>query len=272
MSIFSAIGSFVAGPFGALATTALSSVLGAAAASQRRKQAIKDQDNQFVRMRNAAQRAGFNPLTVMRNGGAQMFGSVPTFSKAAFMQDFVQQGYNAWTTHADNDPLKKYNQQVRELTIESMKSQIALDKAQTRGMIVPKLSNEALKIGVFGAPDKITSTPLVPGTGMTLDDIIDQTPPDVAVNKTSGGTYMSDRLGAALYPLKLPHGKGTIMVPWNPEDADIGAMIGGAFQYGALSAANQWGKFFDYIDEKRYDRIFKDGVARQRYPSVPQLK
>jgi hypothetical protein len=140
MSIFSAIGSFVAGPFGALASTALSSVLGAAAASQRRKQAIKDQDNQFVRMRNAAQKAGFNPLTVMRNGGAQMFGGVPTFSKAGFMQDFVQQGFNAWTTHADNDPLKKYNKEVRDLTIESMKSQIALDKAQRRS------------IGVLSAP------------------------------------------------------------------------------------------------------------------------
>ena len=42
--------------------------LGSSAASyysakEQRKQAKKDQANQFVRMRNAAQRAGFNPLT-----------------------------------------------------------------------------------------------------------------------------------------------------------------------------------------------------------------
>jgi hypothetical protein len=135
MSIFSALGSFVAGPFGALAGTAVSALLGARAASDQRKQMISDQENQFVRMRNAATKAGFNPLTVMRNGGAQMFGGVPTFSKAGFMQQFVQQGYNAWTTHADNDPLKEYNKKVRDLTLESMKSNIALNKAQVTNLM-----------------------------------------------------------------------------------------------------------------------------------------
>lgn len=135
MSIFSALGSFIAGPFGGIAATAVSALLGAKAASDQRKQMISDQDNQFVRMRNAATKAGFNPLTVMRNGGAQMFGGVPTFSKAGFMQQFVQQGYNAWTTHADNDPLKQYNEKVRDLTLESMKSNIALNKAQVTNLM-----------------------------------------------------------------------------------------------------------------------------------------
>jgi hypothetical protein len=59
-----------------------------------------------------------------------MFGGVPTFSKAGFMQQFVQQGYNAWTTHPDNDPLKKYNEEVRKLTLEGMRTNIKLSKAQ----------------------------------------------------------------------------------------------------------------------------------------------
>jgi hypothetical protein len=152
MSIFSAIGSFVAGPFGALASTALSSVLGAAAASQRRKQAIKDQDNQFVRMRNAAEKAGFNPLTVMRNGGAQMFGGVPTFSKAGFMQNFVQQGYNAWTTHADNDPLKKYNDEVRELSKRQTQASIDNMIANT---VYTRKQTAALGSDAFDAPQSV---------------------------------------------------------------------------------------------------------------------
>lgn len=135
MSIFGKIGAFIAGPYGALAATAASALLGARAASDQRKQVIADQDNQFVRMRNAATKAGFNPLTVLRSGGAQMFGGVPTFSKAGFMQQFVQQGYNAWTTHSDNDPLKEYNQKVRDLTLESMKSNIALNKAQVTNLM-----------------------------------------------------------------------------------------------------------------------------------------
>jgi hypothetical protein len=131
MALGSLLG-FVTGPFGALAATGLSALLGAKAAKQKRKQTISDQDKQFVRMRDAAEKAGFNPLTVMRSGGAQMFGGVPTFSKAAFMQDFVQKGYNAFVTHPDNDPLKKYNDEVRKLTLQGMKSQISLDKSIIR--------------------------------------------------------------------------------------------------------------------------------------------
>lgn len=134
MAIFSALGSFVAGPFGGIAASAVSALLGARAAREQRKQTIADQDNQFVRMRNAATKAGFNPLTVLRNGGAQMFGGVPTFSKAGFMQQFVQQGYNAWTTHPANDPLKKYNDEIRRL--EKSQRQADLDLTPLRGKLM----------------------------------------------------------------------------------------------------------------------------------------
>ena len=75
--------------------------------------------------------------------------------------------------------------------------------------------------------------------GKTLDDVLAQTPMDIAVMKTADNTYVSDRLGASLHPIVGPN--GTVMnVPWDPQDADLGAIAGGVLQYGALSAI-EWG-------------------------------
>jgi hypothetical protein len=77
------IGGLSAGAKLSMASSVVSGLSSYAAAKAQRKQAIADQDNQYVRMRNAAQRAGFNPLTVMRATGGQGFTGLPVISKAA---------------------------------------------------------------------------------------------------------------------------------------------------------------------------------------------
>lgn len=257
MSIWSKIGSFVAGPFGAIAATAVSSLLGAKAAREQRKQTISDQDNQFVRMRNAATKAGFNPLTVLRSGGGQMFGGVPTFSKAGFMQQFVQQGYNAWATHPENDPLKKHYDEIRRLEKEQRQVTLAIDKLQLANLKKPSVNNQlvgsSIKSGANATEIKVTNTgsitkeTLVPGTGKTLDEIFEEQPVDNRVVKTGDGSYTNDIMSAALYPLVTPGGN-VIYVPWNPEDADVGAIAGGAAQYGGL-------KIYDKIKGFSWDSL-----------------
>jgi hypothetical protein len=110
------------GAAGASATT--QAIVGAAAsymtAKQQRKQAIKDQDLQFVRMRNAAQRAGFNPLTVMRATGGQGFIGLPVISKAAAFGNLANDLFNA----AKQAPIDKYNKEVRDLEIRQRKASI----------------------------------------------------------------------------------------------------------------------------------------------------
>lgn len=114
-------------PYLSIGAALASSVFSYIGAQQQRKQAIKDQDNQFVRMRNAAQRAGFNPLTVMRLTGGQGFTGLPTLSKAAAFGNAVGGIFDA----LKNAPIEKYQKQVRDLTLKGMKADIANTLANT---------------------------------------------------------------------------------------------------------------------------------------------
>jgi hypothetical protein len=120
------------GAAGASATT--QAVVGAAAtymsARQQRKQAIADQDKQFVRMRNAAQRAGFNPLTVMRATGGQGFTGLPVISKAAAFGNLANDLFNA----AKQATIDKYNKEVRELEIKQRKADLEIAPLQAKLM------------------------------------------------------------------------------------------------------------------------------------------
>ena len=82
MAIFAAIAGLSGAAKLSIASNVIGGLLTYKSAQQQRKQAIADQDNQYVRMRNAAQRAGLNPLTVLRSTGGQGFTGLPTISKA----------------------------------------------------------------------------------------------------------------------------------------------------------------------------------------------
>jgi hypothetical protein len=86
----------------------------AKAAKEQRKQAIADQDQQFVRMRDAAEKAGFNPLTALR------FTGLPTFSKYAAFGNVAMGITDAFI----NRPIDKYNKEVRDLEIKQRKANI----------------------------------------------------------------------------------------------------------------------------------------------------
>ena len=109
-----------------IAAEVVKGLLSYKAAQQQRKQAIADQDSQYVRMRNAAQRAGFNPLTVMRATGGQGFTGLPTISKAAAFGNAASGIFDA----VRQSPIDKYNEEVRKL-----------DKRQTQASIDNMIAN-----------------------------------------------------------------------------------------------------------------------------------
>lgn len=78
--LFAGALSFLTGPYGQLASTALSAV----AASKR----AKSGGTNLMKLRNEANRAGFNPLTVLRATGGQGFNNTAGLSSAAFMDAF----------------------------------------------------------------------------------------------------------------------------------------------------------------------------------------
>jgi hypothetical protein len=111
-----------------------SSVIGGAAsyaaAKKQRKQAISDQDLQYVRMRNAAQLAGFNPLTVLRATGGQGFTGLPVISKAAAFGNMATGIFDA----VRQSPIDKYNKEVRELDKQERKADLEIAPLQAKLM------------------------------------------------------------------------------------------------------------------------------------------
>lgn len=144
--------------FGALSTASkvqiASSVIGGAAsyaaAQEQRKQAIADQDNQYVRMRNAAQRAGFNPLTVMRATGGAGFTGLPTISKAAAFGNAAAGIFDA----VRQAPIDKYKKEVRDLEIKQRRASI--DNTISNTAYTGILANQARAANVdpYAAYDK----------------------------------------------------------------------------------------------------------------------
>lgn len=62
----------------AIAGTLVQTGLGALQARSERKAAQRDQANQFVQLKDAALRAGFNPLTALQSTGGAGFGGLPS--------------------------------------------------------------------------------------------------------------------------------------------------------------------------------------------------
>jgi hypothetical protein len=122
MPIFAALAGLSAASKLSIAGSVVNGLLSYKSAQQQRKQAIADQDNQYVRMRNAAQRAGFNPLTVMRATGGQGFTGLPTISKAAAFGNAAAGIFDA----VQRAPIDKYNEEVRDLEKKQRKADLEL--------------------------------------------------------------------------------------------------------------------------------------------------
>ena len=92
----------------------------------------KDAANKYVDMSKAARKAGFNPLTVLRATGGAGFGSygAPILSKRAFGLEFAANSISGFAKMKANEPIDLYNEEVRQLDLESRKLDIKLGKAQ----------------------------------------------------------------------------------------------------------------------------------------------
>lgn len=177
--------------FGALSTAAKLQIAGSvvqgaasyASAKQQRKQAIADQDNQYVRMRNAAQRAGFDPLTVLRATGGQGFTGLPTISKAAAFGNAAAGIFAA----VQQSPIDKYNKEIRDLEKKQRKAD--LDLMPMRGKLMKAQIDEIMgktdpylgygdfipvKVGVneqYLQKDVAKRLGILPGTPVTAGDL-----------------------------------------------------------------------------------------------------
>lgn len=80
-----------------VASTAISSIAQRSAAKAQRNQAVGDQAEQFVRLRDAAEAAGFNPLTALRaNPTGGMVNPTPALASGSFVTDALGAGMQTY--------------------------------------------------------------------------------------------------------------------------------------------------------------------------------
>jgi hypothetical protein len=232
------IGGLSAGAKLSMASSVVSGLSSYAAAKAQRKQAMADQDSQYVRMRNAAQRAGFNPLTVMRATGGQGFTGLPVISKAAAFGNIATGIFDA----VRQTPIDKYNKQVRDLEIKQRQADLELMpmrgklmKAQLDNLYT---STRTMSVGMMdrrnGDEDKgeFENRTAVTEEGMRTDD------------KIKSGWHM----------MELPNNVGAIPVPFDPADSDIGAILGGIGRSIMIEAPAMSGAALkDLVDRKKTD-------------------
>ena len=103
--------------------------------------AKEDASNKFSDMSAAARKAGFNPLTVLRATGGAGFGSyggysaiAPVLSKFNFAQTFAQKAAKSFYDQKINEPIDKYNKEIRDLELQQRKIDL-------------KLGQQALRVG-----------------------------------------------------------------------------------------------------------------------------
>jgi hypothetical protein len=197
MGFFAGLLSSLGGLSTATKLTIASNVVGGvasyASAKQQRKQAIADQDNQYVRMRNAAQRAGFNPLTVLRATGGQGFTGLPVISKAAAFGNVAAGIFDA----VRQAPIDKYNEEVREL--EKKQRQADLELMPMRGKLmkaqINNLYQEQVKTAMpaVGMPtNSAITTKELPMTTQALETLVNGALS--RVTRDAAGNYVGDEL------------------------------------------------------------------------------
>ncbi len=80
-----------------VATSAISSLANRSQTRADRRQALGDQSEQFVRLRDAAEKAGFNPLTALRaNPTGGMVNPTPALASGAFLRDALGAGVQTY--------------------------------------------------------------------------------------------------------------------------------------------------------------------------------
>jgi hypothetical protein len=203
------------------------------AAKEQRKQAIRDQDNQFVRMRNAAERAGFNPLTVLRATGGQGFTGLPVISKVAAFG-------NAATGILDavrQAPIDKYNAEIRELEKALRKADLEL--MPMRGKLMKAQIND-----LYSASAKNTNV-ISNKQGNNPETTNSRT----AVTSPLGTTSPANVSDAEAYEQRY----GDIV----QEVAGLGILMSDLYKTGLISAATAFGKKPSFNNPERGQMVKK---------------
>lgn len=145
----------------AAAPSLISGVLGIFGAKKKRKQSMSDAKKQFSRLREAAERGGFNPLTALQATGTGGFANLPSSAPPLASLDFIRDGLTGISDEltgeaAERRATDRFNRELAELQLEK-----ARGATPAVGGTAPRLVGPANKVTV-GSPAPRVGAPLSP--------------------------------------------------------------------------------------------------------------
>lgn len=247
-----------------IAAAGIGAVVGAKAQNKRDRGAYeaaqaatqKRQDNYYVNLRNDAEKGGFNPLTALRSGGGMGYSNLagritqPLFTRSPLAAG-ISAGVNQYTSIASQQRLFKHEARMDELNKK-------LKEAQIKSMTTDMTRNNAFaNLGLMDTPN-IGSDPANPGQ---LENRTARLDDKITVN---------DRIVSGWHPMTLPNDM-VVPVPFDPQDSDVGAMIGSTIRVLGIETPLMIGaNFKDFVSgvqadikmQNIYNTVNKDAILR----------
>jgi len=169
----------------AIAKAAVGGVVSAVASNIGRKTTNPSID--FQAMRDDAQRAGFNPLTVMRSGGMSGY-MIPAMSKQSFAGQMLGGAMTGAFDMWANKDIEEYNAEVRRLDIEQRKADLEMTGIMSRNAFASPapLTQDRALVESDGLPltDQDGNVIYYPSTG---SEVIPKY--RLVYDQSTGGTY-----------------------------------------------------------------------------------
>ena len=208
-----------------------------------RATAQADAANKYVDMNAAAQKAGLNPLTVLRATGGTGFGAYGGYG-AAMRQGLVQPTISApilssssvatqiglgavkgFIDYKSNQKSNEHYDRLNELDLEQRQLDIKLSKQQLKQMQAPKatMPSASSNLPVVGSTIETKELPM---TTQALQTLV--TRALSRVTRDAGGSYVDNELRATTVPYTTRSGR-VINLPG--DEMEVGSvMIGSAIE------------------------------------------
>lgn len=185
----------------------------AKAAEARNQQYLNDSKlNDLSKLRESAEKAGFNPLTALRAGAGNFQSNtaiMPSMSGYQFAVEAMTQGVNSAIDYATTYKERALDAALKTTQIESMQADIALSKARLAVLRSSSQSQYAPDAGTIPGVIPVSTQELPMTTGAIAKQTLDffKQNPISEISQTKSGRYVNQRVIAGNTQVVLDSGR-----------------------------------------------------------------
>ena len=248
----------------AAAPSLVSGVLGMFGAKKKRKQARSDQKKQFERLRESAERGGFNPLTALQATGGAGFGagalpsSAPPLASLDFIRDAVKGASDEITgVAAEKRATDRFNRELAELQLEKAKA--SSENLSPSGPFAPRARSvgnspataRVPPLAQDGIHERFTASPLS-DSQVVVSGLYDDRPQTVDPEINMPATNV----------VTTPQGDQLVGLSEEAFPSEIFQTVSDGWKVAQFAGHNIWRQW----EKTKWDRMVRDSVVVHTNP------